>query len=251
MLSYTGVTHPANEIAMKPLASLAVLLIASNLLIGCASRVPSVAHTHVGHALSGWVDTPGERGLLEVAEAEARVAEQHAGFAVAGGRDVAEVRLHLGHVLHTLDPGREPEGPGEGYGLIRALEGAANHLRFAAESRDVSDNLRAGAQAFARAAAPILDEARLTATLAETARATADPAETLVFADEVLNRSRHMRQGLARLRQGIEDATDREDPTYQPVERWYLFNLIRLPSGDWIFRNRNDPPSSRNSGGYL
>ncbi|MCB1886088.1 MAG: hypothetical protein KDH20_00660 [Rhodocyclaceae bacterium] len=236
---------------MTPLARLALILLSSTLLGACASRVPTVAHTHVGHALSGWVDTPGERGLLAVAESEARIAVQHAEFAVAGGRDVAEVRLHLGHVLNTLDPAREPEGPGQGYGLIRALEGASKHVQFAGESTDASGNLRAGALVFARLAAPVLDEARLTATLADTARATSDPAETLVFADEVLTRSRHIRDGLAGLRRQIEDTTDREDPSYQPVERWYLFNLIRLPSGDWIFRDRNDSSTSRNSGGYL
>ena len=28
----------------------------------------------------------------------------------------------------------------------------------------------------------------------------------------------------------------REDPPYETVDRWYLFNLVRLPSGEWIFR---------------
>lgn len=237
---------------MRNRASLMLfVLCAAAALAGCATRVPSVAHTHVGHALSGWSDTPGERGLLVVAEAEARVVLQHAEYAVAGGRNLEEVQLHLGHVLHALDPSREQRGPGEGYGLVRALDGAASHLQFAAESSDASENLRAGALAFVRAAQPALAEARLMATLAETARAGSDAAEVLVFADEVLQRGRSVSAALARLRAGLEQATGRERPAYQPVERWYLFNLIRLPSGDWIFRERNAPAPARAGGGYL
>jgi hypothetical protein len=29
----------------------------------------------------------------------------------------------------------------------------------------------------------------------------------------------------------------RENPPYSTVNAWYLFNLIRMPDGSWIFRD--------------
>jgi hypothetical protein len=42
--------------------------------------------------------------------------------------------MHAGHVLHALDPAMEPKGPGAGYGVKKAVEGALEHLALAAKA---------------------------------------------------------------------------------------------------------------------
>ena len=91
------------------------------------------AHLHLGHVMTNWRDTPGSRGFLPVAVDEARVAALHAGLA-AKAANLDEIKTHAGHVLHALDPSVEPKGPGAGYGVKKAVEGALDHLALAAKS---------------------------------------------------------------------------------------------------------------------
>ena len=46
-------------------------------------------------------------------------------------------------------------------------------------------------------------------------------------------------------RNDIEEMVAREDPPYETVESFYLFNLVKLPDGQWGFASR----SSRGSAG--
>lgn len=101
-----------------------------------------VSHTHIGHVMSGWTDTPGGAGLLPTAEAEAEIALQHATLASQRPENMTWMRWHIGHVLHAIDPDYEPTGPGKGYGLIRAAMGAAKHVNFAAQAGDASDAVK-------------------------------------------------------------------------------------------------------------
>ncbi len=55
--------------------------------------------------------------------------------------------------------------------------------------------------------------------------------------------------GLKQLRADLWTMIDREDPPYTTVDSWYLFNLVRLPSGEWILRKLSGKPSGR-AGGY-
>ena len=66
------------------------------LITGCVTvDLPSIAHVHVGHAITGWNDTPGGRGLCDVAQNEAAVASEHAAFAVEGAREIfSEILSH-------------------------------------------------------------------------------------------------------------------------------------------------------------
>jgi hypothetical protein len=41
--------------------------------------------------------------------------------------------------------------------------------------------------------------------------------------------------GLVQLRKELEDMIARENPRYETVPQWYLFNLVRLPNGKWVF----------------
>lgn len=100
------------------------------------------SHAHIGHVMTKWGDTPGEQGFLPVALQEAKVAETHAGLAGADPADLASMQLHSRHVLHALDPSVEPSGPGAGYGVLKATEGAHSHIGFAAGSSGASDAVK-------------------------------------------------------------------------------------------------------------
>jgi len=102
----------------------------------------NMAHVHMGHVLTAWEDTPGQQGFLPTAQAEAEVAAQHAGFAASRPDDLAWMQMHVVHVVNAIDPSVEPEGPGAGYGVRRAVEGVAQHVRLAADSPGASDNVK-------------------------------------------------------------------------------------------------------------
>jgi hypothetical protein len=42
--------------------------------------------------------------------------------------------------------------------------------------------------------------------------------------------------GLIQVQQDLMTILGRENPPYVTVDTWYLFNLVRLPSGEWIYR---------------
>jgi hypothetical protein len=159
---------------MKSLA-LAILAIVSSLsLLGCAAQKPLISHAHVGHGLTHWMDTPGNQGLFQVARQELDVALREADAALAGDFAPAQKALHLENVVYALNPAGVPSAaatgspgsgnraghaghadhasgaalstgsavrPGLGYGAIRALESAIEHLEYAATSDDASTNI--------------------------------------------------------------------------------------------------------------
>jgi ubiquinone biosynthesis protein len=203
---------------------------------GCVSvELPAISHVHVGHVLSGWLDTPERQGLLPVALADARVAVEHAGYAVQGAREIDSVRMHLGHVLHALDPSVEATGPGSGYGLLKALDGAAQHLGFAAEVPDASASLRQGLPLQVESVRALLREAGTLLTLAQRGRQDGDAGQVLAYAEETLSRSRALQAGLEQLQNRLQALLQLEQPPYRTVAQRYLFGLIRLPSGAWTF----------------
>lgn len=228
--------------------AVAALLLATAALGGCVTvELPTIAHVHVGHAVTAWADTPGQRALFDVALAEAAVAAEHAVYAVDSARDVAAVRLHLGHVLHAVDPAREPSGPGTGYGLARAIDGCADHLGFAQEARDASASLKAGLPAVVGILQPLRREARAIAALAAEGRASTDAAAAVAYAEEARQRTTRLAGELWVARHQLAQLLAAERPAYRVVPRRYLFGVIRLPSGEWIF---DSAASAAPSSGY-
>jgi hypothetical protein len=107
-----------------------------------ATRVEAYPpHLHMLHVMTNWRDTPGGVGLLIAAMSEARVAVTHAKLAANAG-DLAEMKLHTGHVLNALDPAVEPKGPGAGYGVKKATAGAQQHLGFALNAEGASASMK-------------------------------------------------------------------------------------------------------------
>jgi hypothetical protein len=153
------------------------------------------AHLHLGHVMTNWRDTPGARGFLPVAIDEARVALQHARLA-AKAAGIDEITLHVGHVLHALDPTANPEGPGAGYGVKKAATGAQQHLEFAAKAEGASDALIAEAALVSTTLSTVLrgvdaavalgQKAKAAAGTADVARIAADLAALVLEIDEGL-----------------------------------------------------------------
>lgn len=205
-------------------------------LTACVSvQLPSIAHVHVGHAVTAWPDTPGKKGLFDIAQQEAKIVAEHAGYAVAGAKDIREVKLHLGHVLHALNPALEKEGPGTGYGLMKSLDGSSDHLGFAAEVKDVSAQLKSGLPTVITALKPLRQEAQVLAILSRDARQTSDLAQVVAYAEEVRQRSEKLAAQLGDARKKLDGLLAAESPSYQPIAQRYLFGIIRLPSGEWAY----------------
>ena len=115
----------------------------------CAFLLPERAtaqdgpgHNHIGHVGDGFRGTPDGMGLLPTAAAEAAVAAQHAGLAARDLTDLDGMKRHVGHVLHALDPAQMEGGPGLGYGVLPAANGAARHIELAAAADGASDGVK-------------------------------------------------------------------------------------------------------------
>lgn len=125
-----------------------------------AAQAPAnAAHGHIGHVMTSWKDTPGAKGFLPTAIADAQVAMEQIERADLEGR-INDFWLYGGYVLNALDPGAETDAllktayarlptnyikidvPGTGYGIKRAVAGALQHVQLAATSEGASDNVK-------------------------------------------------------------------------------------------------------------
>ncbi len=130
------------------IVSLALALVA----VAGVQQAAAQAHAHIGHVADEWNDTPEMAGLLPAAIAEARVAAQHAEFAANDPSDLDAMKRHTAHVLHAVDPTQIENGPGAGYGVKQAAEGAAKHIMAAANSDDASGAVKGHAEHVATSA---------------------------------------------------------------------------------------------------
>jgi hypothetical protein len=100
--------------------------------VGVAGQA-NMVQTHIGHVLDSFNGTPMNMGLLPTAAAEAKIAADHAGFA-AKATTLPMIQQHAGHVINAIDPTIVPMGPGLGYGVKKAAQGAATHANNAANA---------------------------------------------------------------------------------------------------------------------
>jgi hypothetical protein len=232
------------------LRNLVVLGLGSFLLAGCGRTLPLISHAHVGHSLTAWRDTPDEQGLFVVAEKEITIAWQQVQSARHTSATVA--RKDLAGVIHALDPEHQATGPGLGYGGIRALTGAAQHIEFASTSDDASRNIVKGAEAFAKQAAVVIDNLKLAVDVAMLAQKSSDAEISNLTAEieKIIDRSLNGADvdgngtigntaeeiGLKQMRQQLSAMLSRENPPYHPVGRRYLLGLVRMPNGRWAYQ---------------
>ena len=119
------------------------------------SRIePPLVHAHIGHVMIAWRDTPGQVGLLTIAQSDMRIAAAHALLLSKAG-SLDDTKLHAGHILHALDPTLESTGPASGYGAKKAAAGAMQHVGFTAAVDNASATVKGHA-------------AKVNATLTET-----------------------------------------------------------------------------------
>jgi hypothetical protein len=209
---------------------------------------PTIAHVHIGHSTDGWIDTPGKVGLVAVAEREAEIAADHARQAFQAGRNSAELKRQAGFVLHAMDPTIEAAGPGMGYGFIRAIDGAIDHVRFAADSSDASKNLKDSILGLESAASRIRQSAKVSGAISQEIRRSNKPEDLVSLAEELRDQSATILKQTQAFRTQLQEVIARENPPYSRIERRYLFGLIRLPNGLWQWHPDVDKASNQGLG---
>lgn len=168
-------------------------------LLGVAMPVgaqQSAAHAHMGHVADGFANTPDGAGLLPTALSEAAVARQHAELALRNTADLAAMQRHAGHVLHAVDPSRIEQGPGAGYGVVRAASGVVQHIEMAGSHETASENVRTHATHVATAARSAAERAELVASLAEQIMAATSADRAADLLRELAELTEHMVSGV-------------------------------------------------------
>lgn len=112
--------------------------------VAVVPSLPGIVGIEIGYISTNYLDTPDKAGLLPIAQAEAKVAAQHAGFMARSMDNLATLQMHAGHVLHAIDPALMPAAtaPGRGYGLKHALDGIMAYADAAAKDPGASANVK-------------------------------------------------------------------------------------------------------------
>ena len=162
-----------------------------------AAPEPKEYRVHLGHILDAWPETPGGVGLIAILEEELDIAAAHAGYAATDLENLDNIQLHTGHVRHAVDPAslRSGQGPGRGYGIVRAAQGARDHLAWALAAADASDSLQLHAEHVDTAAANVLFWAGKVLDKAGQIVGGASPVASAFFAEEIVAHLDWMRNG--------------------------------------------------------
>ncbi len=240
-----------------------ILLLTFLVLTGCASLInkkpPAIAHIHIGHAMTGWVDTPNRAGLLIIAEQESAIALANAELMGEYARDgdLQNTVKAMQNIANAVNPNKFTAGDGKGYGLCKATKNAVSHMRFASESPDASVNvLRSTARMFVFANKTI-EQCNELETILEYASDIREAPVLAGLSTEVVQLVQEIaggiegnpnNYGLFELRTDIEAMIAREDPPYKTADSWFLFNLVQLPDGAWGFAKGRRKRGS--GGGY-
>jgi len=230
--------------------------------MGCASQAPTIAHVHIGHVIDGWETTPDQAGLIVTAENFARIAYEAAERAVQTDATLETRKRDVKLIVNATYPeylskmqnsGEENIQTAE-FGVRTAMIRAARHIEFSASSDDSSANVRTGARQFSINSQAVIDRCDIIAALgADTLGVDSTEQANLLTAqlvnltranlygedlngDGVIGGQNPDEYGLEQLRVEIQNMIARENPPYSTVEQWYLFNLVRLENGKWIFR---------------
>jgi hypothetical protein len=211
---------------------------------GCVSRPPTVAHVHIGHAITGVHVTPNKEGYLVSAEHRAQEAVDHATKAV-NSQDLTEIKRNVALAEHATNSQDD-------FGVRESIVMAVNHVTFAATSDDATLNVQKSAPRFAADSTRVVERCDLIALLSKDVQASSSLKEASVSAGEIAKLtqanlsgddsngdgvvgSAPSEYGLLQLRKELEEIVARENPPYVTVDQWYLFNLVRLPNGKWVF----------------
>jgi hypothetical protein len=214
-------------------------------LAGCVtSHPPSIAHVHIGHAMTGVHITPGHKGYVLVAEQRADETLTAARTATQAA-DLPSLKAAVAAALVANDNE-------DTFGLKQSIILAANHISFAATSADASANVIAFAPQFKKNIAPVVARCDYIDLMGKDVAASTSMKEASALAAEIQKTAQAnvsgddsagsgtrgsvaADYGVAQLRRDLVAMIDRENPPYRTVDEWYLFNLVRLPNGIWVF----------------
>lgn len=107
-----------------------------------SASLPMSGRTTLDYVVGASPDTPDGMGLLETARAEARIALEHVHLAGRDSASLSNMKRHVPHVLHAIDPAEAGGGPGMGYGVRRAARGMQDRLEELARMDDLPGVLR-------------------------------------------------------------------------------------------------------------
>ena len=111
----------------------AALVIASATLSACVTRPPTIAHVHIGHAITGVHVTPGHKGYV-------LVAEERADASLAAVKTASQAAT-LGDLKAAIAVAVNATDSDDDFGVKQSLTLAANHISFAATSADATQNV--------------------------------------------------------------------------------------------------------------
>ena len=208
------------------------------------SRPPTIAHVHLGHALTGVHVTPGKQGYLLVAEKQAEDVVTLAQKA-SNNTDLAQIKIDVAAAVKATTSEDE-------FGLKHSLIMASNHISFAATSPDASVNVQQSAPVFAHDTVRVVERCELIDLLGKDVAASTSADEAKLLAGEIATLAKANLDGedadkdgkvganpaefgMKQLRDELNGIIARENPPYRTVDQWYLFNLVRLPNGRWVF----------------
>jgi hypothetical protein len=214
------------------------------LSVGCVSRPPTVAHVHIGHAITGVHVTPDHEGYIVTAERRARETIEFTAKA-ASSRDLEEIKREIAAALKATDSKDD-------FGVKESIVMAVNHISFAATSDDASLNVQKSAPQFAADSARVVERCDLIALLSKDVASSASVTEASVSVSEIAKLAQAnlagdesngdgapgsvpAEYGILQLHKELDAMISREKPPYVTVDQWYLFNLVRLPNGKWVF----------------
>jgi hypothetical protein len=156
----------------------------------------NASHSHIGHVMTMWKDTPGTQGFLPVAIADAKVASTHAGYMQKSPDNLDSLKLHAGHVLNALDPSIEMKGPGSGYGVKRAAAGAANHIQLAAKTEGASKGVQTHAGHVTASLADVTQWTDAAIATAQKIRAATSASEAAPLVAELITQTNNISNGV-------------------------------------------------------
>ena len=90
--------------------------------------MPGPSTAAISEILARDSGTPGQLSLVATLEHELSIARLYADYASRRPEDVRWIQTHLRHLRHSLDPSSERDGPGLGYGVVRAANNLGDQL---------------------------------------------------------------------------------------------------------------------------
>lgn len=228
----------------KKISSISTVMAAASLL-GCfTARPPTIAHVHIGHALTGVHITPDHKGYV-------LVAEQRAGESLAAAQSASQA-ANLDDLKAAIAASLSAADNADNFGLKQSVILAADHISFAATSADASANVIAFAPVFKNDIAAVVARCDYIDLLGKDVAVSSSMKDASALAREILKAAEAnvsgddsagsgikgsvpADYGVAQLRRDLLAMISRENPPYRTVDDWYLFNLVRLPNGLWVF----------------